>query len=373
VRARLGAVHCRAYDPSQIAGKRVYITNYEALAKFDDYTFGGIVLDESSRIKSYDGKTTRKIIERFSKTPFRLACSATPAPNDHMELGQHSEFLGALSSAQMLTRFFIHDSADTGQWRMKGHSVQHFWEWVSSWARAASKPSDLGFSDEGYILPALNEYRHVIKIDTTEGQYTDKRGQGLLFRMPDISATSIHTEKRLSINDRADKVLDVVSRELNEPWVSWCDTDYEAEALMARFADAVEVSGAMTPKMKEDRLVAFSRGDIQHLVTKPSVAGWGLNWQHCARTAFAGLSFSYESYYQAVRRFYRFGQKRPVDVHIACADTELSIYETINRKAHSHETMKSEMIHAMRRAARIEQEVRTYEPLYVSELPAWLN
>mgnify|MGYP005807263067 CR=1 FL=1 len=359
-------------EADQIAGARVYITNYDRLDRFDASIFGGVILDESSIIKSLHGKTTRALIEAFSATPFRLACTATPAPNDHTELGQHAEFLGVMSQTQMLSRWFIHDSADTGTWRMKGHAVQDFWSWVASWARCVSKPSDLGFSDEGYTLPPLNLQRHVVMADRSIESGQEKDGQARLFRIPDTSATAIHREKRMTTEARADLIAEIVARETGEPWVTWCDTDYEADALADRIPGAVEVRGSMTPDAKEARITAFSTGEARVIITKPSVAGFGLNWQHCARMAFVGLSFSYESFYQAVRRCYRFGQARPVDVHVACADTEEAIWNVVNRKAGDHDTMKLEMTAAMKREVLIVHEQAGYAPARPLQLPTWL-
>ena len=359
-------------EPDQIAGARIYITNYDRLDRFDASIFGGVILDESSIIKSLHGKTTRALIEAFSATPFRLACTATPAPNDHTELGQHAEFLGVMSQTQMLSRWFIHDSADTGTWRMKGHAVHDFWSWVASWARCVSKPSDLGFSDDGYALPPLNLQRHVVMADRSIESGQEKDGQARLFRIPDTSATAIHREKRMTTEARADLIAELVARETGEPWVIWCDTDYEADALADRIPGAVEVRGSMTPDAKEARITAFSAGEARVIITKPSVAGFGLNWQHCARMAFVGLSFSYESFYQAVRRCYRFGQARPVDVHVACADTEEAIWNVVNRKAGDHGTMKLEMTAAMKRAVLIVHEQAGYAPVRPLQLPTWL-
>lgn len=360
-------------EPHQITAPRVYITNYERLDKFDVSKFAGVILDESSILKSFTGKTTRQLIDRFSQTPFRLACTATPAPNDHAELGQHSEFLGVLSQSQMLTRWFLHDSADTGTWKMKGHAVRDFWSWVASWARCVSKPSDLGFSDVGYDLPELVMTRHRVAADRSVDSGHEKDGQARLFRMPDTSATAIHGEKRKTIDARADVIAGIVAAEPNEPWVIWCDTDYEADALAARIPEGVEVRGSMTPEMKEDRIIAFSTGAARIIITKPSVAGFGLNWQHCARMAFVGLSFSYESFYQAVRRCHRFGQTRPVHVHVACADTEEAIWKVVSRKAGDHETMKREMSDAMKRAVNIVAEQSIYAPAKPLQLPAWIS
>ncbi len=360
-------------EPSEITDPRIYITNYERLAKFDVSIFSGVILDESSILKSFNGKTTAALIAGFADTPFRLACTATPAPNDHAELGQHSQFLGVMSQSQMLTRWFLHDSADTGLWKMKGHAVNDFWNWVSSWARCVSKPSDLGFSDEGFDLLPMVMTRHKVEADRSVDTGHEKDGQARLFRMPDTSATAIHGEKRRTIEARADLIAGIVSGEPDEPWVVWCDTDYEADALIARLPDAVEVRGSMTPEQKEERITAFSTGQVRVIITKPSVAGFGLNWQHCARMAFVGLSFSYESFYQAVRRCHRFGQKRQVEVHIACADTEEAIWNVVSRKAGDHEGMKREMTAAMQRAALIVQEQAPYLPKTKINLPSWMK
>ena len=360
-------------EPEEVRGARVYVTNYERLAKFDPSLFAGVILDESSILKSFTGATTRALTEAFRSTPYRLACTATPAPNDHMELGQHSSFLGIMPGPEMLSRWFIADQTNMGRYRLKNPAVRPFWDWVASWARCVSKPSDLGYSDDGYILPELNLLRHLVRADTTTDAGSERDGQGRLFRIPDTSATSIHKEKRLTIGDRADLIAAKVAAEPNEPWVIWCDTDYEADALTARIADALEVRGSMSADEKEDRLQAFSTGATRVMVTKPSVAGYGLNWQHCARMGFVGLSFSYESFYQAIRRCWRFGQARQVDVHVACADTEEAIWNVVSRKAGDHDAMKREMTGAMRRAARVHKTLEDYDPAVPAILPTFLQ
>lgn len=352
--------------PDEI-GPGVNVTNYEKVDRFDPAVFGGIVLDESSIIKSFTGATTRKMMAMWENTPFRLACTATPAPNDHMELGQHSQFLGVMDSDEMLARWFIADQRNMGRYRLKRYAVKPFWSWIASYCRCIAKPSDLGYSDDGFVLPPLNVHRHVIKADISVDT------GGLLFRVPDTSATAIHKEKRLTKDARSTVIADIVNAERGEPWIVWCDTDYEADALTAMIPDAVEVRGSMPADMKEDRLVAFSTGNARILVTKPSIAGHGLNLQHCARMAFVGLSFSYESYYQAIRRCWRFGQKRPVEVHIAMADTERAIWDVVSRKAGDHDAMKVEMIAAMRRAVNISAVKHDYEPTVPLRLPDWLG
>lgn len=360
-------------EPEQVTSPRVYITNYDRLARFDPTAFAGIVLDESSILKSFTGATTRALISAFSDTPFRLACTATPAPNDHMELGQHSQFLGAMASSEMLSRWFIADQTNMGRYRLKAPAVRPFWSWVASWARCVSKPSDLGFSNEGFELPPLNLQRHIVKADWSIDAGAEKNGQGRLFRIPDTSATSIHREKRMTADARADVIAALVASEPAEAWVIWCDTDYEADALTARIPEAVEVRGSMSADQKEERLTAFSTGQVRVLVSKPSLCGFGLNWQHCARMAFVGLSFSYESFYQAVRRCWRFGQTRPVNVHVACADTEESVWQIVSRKAGDHDAMKREMTAAMRREAIERQVLETYAPPVPAELPSFLR
>lgn len=354
-------------EPTEINGARTYITNYDRLAKFDPAKFAGVVLDESSILKSFTGATTRALIAAFAQTPYRLACTATPAPNDHMELGQHASFLGAMDSAEMLSRWFLADQTQMGRYRLKRSAVRPFWDWVASWARCIAKPSDIGLSDEGYILPTLDMRRHIVEADRSvdTGEF--------LFRIPDMSATSIHKEKRLTKDARADVIAALVAAAPGEAWVVWCDTDYEADALTARIPDAIEVRGAMSPEKKEERLVAFSTGQARVIVTKPSIAGFGLNWQHCARMAFVGLSFSYESYYQAVRRCWRFGQARPVNVHVAMADTERAIWDVITRKTDDHGAMKTEMIAAMKRVSRQSGVLQDYEPEHEMRMPQWLG
>jgi superfamily II DNA/RNA helicase len=232
----------------------------------------------------------------------------------------------------------------------------------------AGRPSDLGYSDDGFILPTLHQDLHFVGVNLSDGAES-----GELFRFVDSSATSIHKEKRRTAPARAEMIAEIVADEHDEPWVIWCDTDYEADELTARIPDAVEVRGSMKPEMKEERLVGFSTGAIRVLITKPSVAGFGLNWQHCARVAFAGISFSYESYYQAIRRCWRFGQQREVFAHIAVAETEGVIWNTLKRKSAEHESMKRAMHDAMRRAV-IEREVKVaYRPVQSARMPSWLR
>jgi hypothetical protein len=353
-------------EPEEIRRPGNYITNYDRLHRFDTDQFGGAVLDESGILKSFNGKTTRNLIDRFARTPYRLACTATPAPNDHTELATHAEFLGVMRREDMLTRWFIHDSADTGEWRLKRPAAADFWAWMTTWSRAISKPSDLGFSDEGYILPPLHVVRHLVDADL------QKDTGGALFRSPEQSATSIHREKRLTVAARADKIAEVTLGEAHEPRVIWCDTDYEADALTDRIPSAVEVRGSQRIEEKEEKLIAFASGQTKHLVTKERIAGWGLNWQHCARMARVGLSYSYESYYQGIRRCWRFGQTREVSVDIAMAETEAPILAAIDRKAASNDEMRRLMVAAMSAAVAPQAWSGAYVPAHNATIPNWL-
>jgi hypothetical protein len=366
----IDAVYRREAKPTD--GARIIISNYERLERFDPDMFSGVILDESSIIANFTGATTRKLTKAFERTPFRLSASATPAPNDTTELGQHASFLGIMRSAEMLTRWFINDSRQMGKYRLKRAAVGPFWEWVASWARCVSMPSDLGFSDEGYELPELETLRHILRADVFSDTGEERNGQGRLFRVPENSATSIHTEKRRSCVARAEKVADILSSDPDEIWLVWCDTDYEAEALRDCLGDIVEVSGSQHIDEKEEKLDAFARGELDRLLTKPSIAGFGSNWQHCARMAFAGINFSYQTYYQALRRCWRFGQTRPVQAHIVGTDTESGIWNAQARKAADHQTMKREMTAAMARASRSSSVYQAYEPNKRSGLPAWM-
>lgn len=351
----------------------IVITNYERMHLWDVSQFSGVILDESSILKSFQGKMRTSIIDAFRDTPYRLACTATPAPNDHMELGNHAEFLGVMASREMLSRFFVNDTSTASQkWRIKRHAVQSFWDWVASWSRCIARPSDIGCDDEGFVLPDLIEHKHVVQADRSVDAGDDS-GQHRLFRMPEMSATSVHKEKRLTIADRADAIAEAVTAEPGEPWIVWVETDAEADAMMARLPGAVEVRGSMPAEKKESRLEGFSTGRHRVIVTKPSIAGFGLNWQHCARMAFVSLSFSYEAYYQAVRRCWRYGQERAVHVHVAMADTEKAIFDTIQRKADDHDAMKDEMRSAMRRAVLRVDRQRPYDAGVKMRVPSWLK
>ena len=324
-------------------GDGINICNYESLHKLDPSAFGAVVLDESSILKSYMGKTKRQLVEAFADTPYRLACTATPAPNDHLELGNHAQFLGVMDSYEMIARWFQNDTMEAGTYILKPHGAKDFWRWVASWAVAISKPSDLGYDDAGYILPPLRTER--ITVNVPPEMFVD----GAFFADGELSATSLHKEKRRSVEVRAEAVANIVNAS-TETWAVWCDSNYEADALMRLIPDAVEVRGSMKEAERERNLAAFTNGTARVIVTKPEIAGFGLNWQHCNHTAFIGLSYSYERFYQAVRRHWRFGQTKPVRCVLVEADSETGIAKVIDAKSAEHELMKSSMNEAMKEA-----------------------
>jgi len=325
----------------------INITNYEMLQHFDPDKFVGVVLDESSILKSFMGKTKMAIINAFKSIKYKLACTATPSPNDVTELLNHAEFLGIMRSCDALTIWFTNDTTKANNLRLKKHAEQHFWEWVSSWAVSISKPSDLGYSDDGYILPELKIIEHIIDVDLT-----DPTGQAL-FRVPDMSATAFHREKRMTARDRVRKTAEIVQANPDQQFVVWCDTNYEADELRKNLPEAVEIRGNDKVERKEQAAVDFMDGKIQVLISKPSIFGWGLNFQNCYNVVFCGLNFSYEGFYQAVRRFWRFGQKHQVNCHIVIGETERQILEAVRRKQDDHETMKLAMLGGLKRTQNI--------------------
>lgn len=346
----------------------INVANYEMLEHFDVARFGCVVLDESSILKAYAGATKQRLVEAFARTPYRLCCTATPSPNDTLELGNHAEFLGIMSSHEMIARWFITDQSAMGRYRLKEHAAADFFAWVASWAMAVRRPSDLGYPDEGYALPPLQLKTLTVPVDLTDGA-GDK-----LFRVPDLNATGLHEEGRRTAPVRARAVADLVNAD-REAWAIWCNTDYEAAELTARIPDAVEVRGPEKPADKERKLIDFTEGRARVLVTKPRIAGYGLNWQHCARTAFVGLSYSFEQLYQALGRVHRFGQAREVEAWIVAAETEGAIWEVVRRKQAEHERLMAGLFAAgdkLRREADAARRVR-YDPRTPMAIPGWLT
>lgn len=344
----------------------VYIVNYERLGKLDASLFGAVVCDESSILKSWGGKTKRALVETFRDTPYRLAATATPAPNDHMELGTHSEFLGVMGSMEMLCRWFINDTSTASQdWRLKGHAKDDFWAWVASWGRAASLPSDIGGEDAGFILPPLTTQLHTVGVDLLADAGDD------MFRMPSNSATDIHREKQRTLAERVEQAASIANGH-DGFVIVWCERDDESAALAAAIPDAVEVTGSMPLERKEEGLDDFAMQRRRVLVSKPKLAGFGLNLQHADCQVFASLSHSYEAYYQAIRRSWRFGQTRPVTAHIVVAETELGIWRNVQRKAADHDRMKAAMAAAMR-GAQTESKRRAYGRTPKVDLPDFMK
>lgn len=334
--------------PEQIGDASIVITNYERLHLFDTSAFIGVVLDESSILKSFMGKTKRAILEAFAKTPYKLACTATPAPNDHLELGNHAAFLDVMEANEMISRWFINDTMEAGNYRLKNHAAKDFWRWLTSWAVCLSKPGDLGaaYDMPSFDLPKLEIHEHWLASNAK----TIARAQSEGMLMPDDSpsATSIHKVKRESLADRvieAQKVIAAIPTE--QPVIIWCDTDYEADALKKTFPEALEVRGSMKAEEKEAKLLAFSAGKNRMMITKPEIAGFGLNWQHCAYQVFVGVAYSFERTYQALRRSYRFGQTQPVNVYMIYAETEGNIMTVLRQKQNKYREMQQEMNDAM--------------------------
>lgn len=324
---------------SERSASPIQVTNYEKLHKFNPDNYAGVVLDESSILKSYMGKTKRAIIDAFAGHRFKLACTATPAPNDHLELGNHAEFLEVMDSNEMISRWFLNDTMKAGGYRLKKHAAKDFWRWVASWAVSVTMPSDLGYGDDGYILPRLSVESHTVTVDITSD--TD----GRLIRVPDMSSTAIHRELKRTTADRAAKVAEIVAAP--GQWLVWCYSDYEADALLKAIPEARDIRGSQTEAAREATLNDFTDGRLRVFISKPQLSGFGMNWQHCNQVAFVGLSYSFESYYQAIRRVWRFGQQRPVVCHIVQAETEGALIATIESKEREFRSMRKEMTAAM--------------------------
>lgn len=315
-------------DQSEVA-PGVTVTNYQKIQHFDLSQFDGVVLDESSILKAFNGKTRNMLIDACSHMPYRLAATATPAPNDFMELGNHAEFLGVMSYTGMLATFFTHDNGDTSKWRLKGHGEDEFWRWMCTWSVLLRKPSDLGYEDGAYALPPMNQEEYIIPVAGDPARTLSERLKA----------------RRESIDDRV--ALCAALTPPDKPFVWWCNLNDESAKLAKMIPGAVEVRGSDKDEVKEQRLKDFSEGRIRVLVTKPKIAGFGMNWQHCADTGFVGLNDSFEQVYQAVRRFWRFGQTKPVNVAFIAASTEGAVLENLRRKEADAERMGQMMVNHM--------------------------
>lgn len=317
--------------------KGINITNYEMLEHFTAKEFICVVLDESSILKSFTSTTRNLLIDMFQMTAYRLACTATPSPNDHSEIGNHSEFLGIMSRTEMLATYFIHDGSNTSEWRLKGHGEKRFWEWVATWAVCVRNPSDLGYSSEGYELPKLNMIEHITESEPDEYELVAHRAETLSER---------RQARKKSLDDRIEITKELVNSS-NDSWLVWCDFNAESEALKAAISDSVEVQGKDSPEYKAQMALAFAEDRIKALVSKPSIYGFGMNFQNCHEIVFCGISDSYEQFYQAVRRCWRYGQKHDVNVHIILSEAEMNVLENIQKKQNQMDELQSKMVALM--------------------------
>lgn len=350
----------------------VNITNYEMLSHFEATAYSGVVLDESSILKSFTGKIRTEIIEMFQRTPYKLSCTATPAPNDFMELGNQCEFLGVMSRTEMLATYFIHDGGETSKWRLKGHAQDKFWEWMATWACVLTNPSDLGYDGSAYVLPPLNTIQHTVKYE--ENLIGDNYS---MFAGIAETLNDRRSARRNSLTDRCQLAADLIAEKPNEQWVLWCDLNSEADELQRLIPDAMEVRGSDDPEYKITTLNNFALGKVRYLITKGSIAGMGLNWQNCHNEIFVGLSDSFELMYQSIRRCWRFGQEYPVDVHIITSEAEGAVKDNIERKEKQAAQMVQEMVKHTKDI--LEQEIRgtarisiPYNPQVIMKIPDWL-
>lgn len=347
-------------------GPGINVTNYQKIDAFDLSQFSGVILDESSILKSETGHYRNELVEACHGIPFRLAATATPAPNDFMELGNHAEFLGIMSYSDMLATFFTHDGGETQKWRLKGHAENDFWRWMASWAVMLRKPTDLGYDDGAYLLPALHQIHHTVAAPVAVGDLVGGRASTLQERIK---------ARRDSVEERVSFAASITPAD--RPFVWWCNLNAESEALTKAIPGAVEVRGSDKEDMKERKLIDFSEGRIRVLVTKPSIAGFGMNWQHCADTGFVGLNDSFEQIYQAVRRFYRFGQQKEVTAHFIAAETEGAVVANLKRKEADADRMAAAMVlhtaNITKRAINAQaREKASYHPKIPMKIPSWL-
>ena len=346
----------------------VNITNYDRIERFDIPSLAGIVLDESSILKAEDGATRNLIIEGSQAVPYRLACTATPAPNDFMELGNHSEFVGSMTRSEMLSMFFVHDGGETQKWRLKGHAEEDFWKWVCSWAVMFDSPADLGFDGSRFVLPPLRMHSHIV--ESTEAP------EGMLFAVEGQTLQERQRARRSSTSERVAEAARLVNAKPDEQWLVWCDMNAEGDALTKAIPGAVQIAGAHDREFKSRAMLAFADGGERVLVSKPSICGFGMNFQSCSHMVFVGLSDSFEKFYQAVRRCWRFGQAREVHCHVVTSSAEGSVVANIRRKEKDAQKMRTGIIRHM--SIYTSEELRGkhaasgYRPQKPMEVPAWL-
>ncbi len=361
--------HCREQSDVQDG---INVINYDRLHKIDTSVFGGVVWDESSVVKHSGSKTAAELMRVFGETPFRLACTATPSPNDYMELGQHAELLGICSRVEMLAEYFMHDGGETQKWTLKHHARQAFWRFVASWGALVRSPEDLGYDGSAYELPPMSIVHHTI-----EASEAAVRASGQLFAVAASSLMERRAARRGSVVDRVSRCAALVD-ESEGPFVVWCDLNQESKDLTKAISGAIEVTGSMSSEEKEAALERFASGEARVLVSKPSICGWGLNWAHCNQMAFVGVTDSWEAYHQATKRIHRFGQKRPCTVHVFASELEGSVVANLARKERNAIAMAEEL--SRETCAVVREQVRgstrtanVYEANKPMAIPAWLQ
>lgn len=357
---------------SESTNDPIQVTNYQKIDHFDLSKYSGVVLDESSILKNHSGHFRTRLIEECAQIPYRLAATATPSPNDYMELGNHSQFCGIMSYTDMLSTFFVHDAAKTQDWRLKGHAEDEFWKWMATWSVMYQNPSDLGFDGDAYNLPKLHQIEHIVKAD-----YASCNNSGLLFPVQAHGMSDRLKIRRDTIIERVNKAAEIVNEDQSKTWVVWCNLNDESAMATDKIKGAVEVKGSDKDDKKEKILEDFANGNIRVLVTKPSICGFGMNWQHCNNTCFVGLNDSFEQIYQAIRRFWRFGQKNEVYAHFIASELEGAVLSNIRRKEKQSQHMMNKMVAYMKDLNTINvqsaaRQTSSYKPQEKMELPSWL-
>ena len=347
----------------------VNITNYEKIHKFDTDIFSGVVLDESSILKSYTGKTTQDMINRFRFTPYKLACTATPSPNDYTELGNHAEFLNVMTMNEMLSMFFINDSSHGNGWRLKGHSRGDFFMWIAEWAMMIKSPADFGFDGSKFELPPLNIINKIVESPNDDEER--------LFSMPAETLSERRTARKNSLENKAKVIVDILKNNDIDNCLIWCNFNDESEYLSKLIPEAYEIKGSDTDEHKEKGMIGFAKNEVKYLITKPSICGFGMNWQNCHNMIFCGLSDSFEQFYQAIRRCYRFGQKKAVNVYVITSQAEESILVNIKKKEENHEMMSREMMKLLSVVSKenlyaLKHKKTNYLPQETMQIPRWL-
>ena len=347
-------------------GLPIQVTNYEMIDNFDPEDYSGIVLDESSILKGQSSVYRKKLTEFAKNIPYRLSCTATPSPNDFMELGTQAEFLGIMSQVEMLAMFFTHDGSETQKWRLKGHGKSKFWEWLATWAVVISSPADLGFDGSEYDLPPLNIHKVVLDCDN----------QDALFATPVQGLGAARDAKRKSMAARVEACASLANSH-DEPFLVWGELNAETDALAQAIDGAAQVAGSDKLEVKEDRLIGFTDGKYKKLVSKASICGFGMNWQHACKMAFVGPTYSFEQFYQAVRRQWRFGQDKAVDVWVFMSEEEVGIHEIMMQKMEQDKEMRREMIKVMSDAMKKEiigayNQKTDYVPLVEASKPSFI-